>query len=160
METYINDAELIWADFKNRLNTDKVFRELDVDDQLEFYQKNHHRFTMTFPIVLRYMIQLKQYDKKAFIKFIQKLTANPYRSELEYCERQADYVKYLFMETSRNHNMKDAQTVWKDTYDMLEKEVKAFKEAEEKVKQKMEKNNNANGTEKRKELKSLMERKY
>lgn len=156
METYVKDAETIWADFKTKLKTDKKFRELDVDDKLEYYQKKYHRFTMTFPIVLRYMIQLRQYNKNAFIKFIKKMTSKPYRSELEYCERQADYVKYMYMETTPRYQMKNAQTVWKQTYEMLKKEVEIFKEAEEKVKKKIEKNNNINNIEKRRELKAAL----
>lgn len=156
METYVSDAENIWEDFRERFKNDKSFRELDSDEQLEFYQKNHNRFMMTFPIVLRYMIQLRQYNKKAFIKFIKKMTTNPYRSELEYCERQADYVKYLYMELSPKYNMKDAKLLWRQTYDMLAKEVEMFKNAEKEVKQKLEKNNKQNSIEKRTELKQAL----
>lgn len=158
MDTYVGDAESIWADFKERYTNDKTFRELTVEEQLEFYQKNYHTFTMTFPIVLRYMIQLRQYHKKAFIKFIKKLEAAPYRSELEYCERQADYVKYLYLELTSSHNMKDAQEIWKNAYDMLVKEVDVFKKAEETVKKKLEKNNDQNSLEKRNELKAMLEK--
>lgn len=155
MDTYIKDADSIWSDFKHRLK-DNTFNKLTPDEQLEFYQKNHHQFTMTFPIVLRYMIQLRQYSKKAFTRFVKKLQMNPYHSELEYCERQADYVKYLFIELSPSHNMKEAQKVWDDTYKMLTKEVEVFKKAEERVKDKMQKNDNINNLEKRNELKKLL----
>jgi hypothetical protein len=156
METYVNDAEEIWADLKNRLKDDSSFKKLDDDGRLEFYQKNHHTFTMTFPIVLRYMVQLRQYHKKAFIKFIKKMTAHPYRSELEYCERQADYVKYLYMELTPRYTMDKVREIWKQTYDMLKNEVDVFKKAEKTVKEKNEKNNNMNNMEKRKELKEAL----
>ena len=156
MDTYLADADRIFNDFKTRLSTDETFRSLDSDKQLDYYQKNNHEFSMTFPLTLRYMIQLKQYNKKAFAKFIKKLQSNPYRSELEYCERQADYVKYLYMETSSDHNMKNAQQVWKNTYDMLAAEVKMFKDAEEKIKKKLEINNEKNEEERRDELKKAL----
>lgn len=153
---YIKDAESIWADFKKRMKSDSKFAEMNIDEQLDYYQKQHHNFTMTFPIVLRYMIQLRLYSKKAFVKYLKKLRANPYKSELEYCERQADYVKYLYMEVSGTHNMKEAQDKWQQTYDMLAEEVEIFKKANEKVKQKLEKNNNQNNIEKREELKKAL----
>lgn len=156
MEESIKDAGRIWKDFKNRINTDAKFRNMSVEDQLSFYQKNYRQFMCSFPIVLRYMVQLKLYSKKAFTKYLNKVKQSPYRSELEYCERQADYVKFLYMETSTTHNMKKAQEIWKQTYDMLADEVKYFKQAEEAVKKKMEKNNQANNMEKREELKSLL----
>jgi DNA-binding MltR family transcriptional regulator len=156
METYVKDAEEIWAELKNRLKNDKSFRDMDDDSRLEFYQKKHNVFTMAFPIVLRYMVQLRQYHKKAFVKFVKKMTSNPYRSELEYCERQADYVKYLYMELTPRYTMPEAQDIWKQTYDILVKEVDVFKKAEETVKQKLEINNNLNSIEKRKELKEAL----
>lgn len=155
-QQYIDDAEAIWKDIKERLKNEE-FKVLDAEKKLEYYQKKYNDFTMTFPIVLRYMVQLNSYKKKAFEKFLKKLRANPYRSELEYCERQADYVKYLFMETTNTHNMKEAQNIWKETYDMLAKEVEIFKKASEKIKRKKEKNNKRNNIEKRQELKRLLE---
>jgi hypothetical protein len=156
IQTYIKDAGEIWADIEDRNKNDSSFIKLNVDEQLDFYQKNYHQFTMTFPIVLRYMVQLRQFNKKAFIKFIKKMTSNPYKTELEYCERQADYVKYLYMELTPRYNTNEANDIWKQTYDMLSKEVDAFKKAEENVKQKLEKNNNFNSIEKRKELKEAL----
>jgi hypothetical protein len=75
MDTYVKDADTIWLDFKTRIKNDNSFNLLSPDKMLEFYQKNNHQFTMSFPIVLRYMIQLKQYNRQAFIKFIKKITA-------------------------------------------------------------------------------------
>lgn len=156
METYVRDANTIWSDFSHKIKNNSAFKKLSSDEQLEFYQKNHKNFAMTFPIVLRYMIQLKRYNQKAFVRFVKKLTSCPYRSELEYCERQADYIKYLFMETSPSHNMKDAQLIWQNAYDMLAKEVEVFKEAQETVKKKMEEDKIKNNAEKRNELKKVL----
>jgi hypothetical protein len=154
-QQYIDDAEMIWKDLKKNIK-DTKFNSLNIDEQLEVYQKKYNDFTMTFPIVLRYMVQLKRYKKKAFENFLKKMRANPYRSELEYCERQADYVKYLYMETTKNHDMEEAKRVWRETYEMLAKEVKLFKKASEEIKRKTEKNNKRNNIEKREELKKLL----
>jgi hypothetical protein len=156
MDTYVKDADAIWLDFKTRIKNDNLFNSLSPDKMLEFYQKNNHQFTMSFPIVLRYMIQLKQYNRQAFIKFIKKITAHPYKSELEFCERQSDYVKYLYMETTPRYTMSDANAVWKRAYDLLSSEVTAFKEAEKHVKDKMEKSNTQNSNERRRELKNML----
>lgn len=154
--TYIEDAEAIWLDFKRRGSSDSKFLAMDIDERLDYYQRRYHNFAMTFPIVLRYMIQLNQYHKAAFTKYVKKMQNNPYRSEHEYCERQADYVKYLFMRLSPSHNAKEAQAVWQKTRDMLVEELEIFKRANEKVKQKLEKNNSQNSEERRKELKRML----
>jgi len=151
-DTYVRDAENIWNDFKHRINSDAKFKALSSEAQLSFYQKNYHQFTMLFPVILRYMIQMRSYNSKAFRKFINRLQSNPYKSRLEFCERQADYAKYLFMETSKSHNMKEAQQVWQQTYDGLAREVEAFKQADEIVKQRLNNTEQKNKQERREEL--------
>lgn len=156
METYVNDAKNIWDDLHAR-RKDSKFNNLTLEQQLEFYQNNNKRFAMSFPIVLRYMVQLKMYHEKAFIKFIKKMRAKPYHSKLEFCERQADYVKYLYQELNPHYSTKDSQSIWKQAYDMLADEVKMFNEAEERVKEKLEKNKTLNNKEKRDELKKILD---
>jgi hypothetical protein len=157
MDQYVKDAKMIYADYKVRIVSDDMFKKLNIEEKLDYYQRQYHDFTMTFPIVLRYMIQLDQYSTKAFVRFVKRLQKKPYKSELEYCERQADYVKFLHLELSNKHDDKEmAQKVWKQTYDMLVAEIKMFKEANEKVKLKTEKNNNQNNIEKREELKKYL----
>ena len=155
MDTYLQDADEIWRDFNSRMK-DPDFRRMDTNDVLKFYQRRNEKFALTFPIVLRYMVQLNQYNKKAFERFIKKMTNRPYRTELEYCERQADYVKYLYMEQNIHYKIKDAQTIWQQSYDMLANEVKLFKEANEIIKKKLEDNNSKNCIEKREELKAFL----
>ena len=156
MDTYLSDADSIFNDFRNKIKTDHVFRDLSSDEQLEYYQKQNHEFAMTFPITLRYMIQFRQYNRKAFEKFIGVLTAKPYRSVLEYCERQADYVKYLYMETSTDYTDEIAEELWKKTYDILAAEVEMFEKSEKMIKDKSEKNDTMNDAERREELKMLL----
>jgi hypothetical protein len=156
METYTKDAKNIWDDLHTRFKN-KKFKELGVEEQLVFYQKQHQRFATTFPIVLRYMVQLRLYHEKAFIKFIKRMQSRPYHSKLEFCERQADYVKYLYRELYNHYSEKDCQEVWTQTYDALKKEVEMFEDAEKKVKLKLDKNNSINNTEKRNELKKMLD---
>jgi hypothetical protein len=160
METYISDAKKIWKDYKKRMKEDSAFKSLNDEDRLIFYQTNYKEFNMNFPIVIRYMAQLDQFHIKAFEKYVKKMQKHPYRSEEEYCERQADYVKYLYMELSPKYDMKIACEKQKNAAKMLKQEIKAFKEAEEIVKKKLEKNNEVNSDERRKELKKLLAEKY
>jgi hypothetical protein len=155
METYISDAKKIQTDLKLKLK-ETAFKDLDSEDRLKYYQKKYNEFAMHFPLVLRYMVQLGQYNQKAFKRFIAKLQTCPYRTELEYCERQADYIKYLYMELNTHYDNKRAAAVWKNAFTMLKNELEIFKNAEESVKKNLEKNNEMNNIEKRKELKKLL----
>jgi len=155
MEAYLDDAKQIWQEFKKKL-ADRKFAALDSEAQLDHFQKNWSKFSGNFPLVLRYMIQLHKYHPKAFSKFIRKMQQKPYRNQLEYCERQADYVKYLYMETTPHYKAKDAQAIWKNAYDTLKTEIEVFEKAEKIVKEKLEKNNTSNSIERREELKALL----
>jgi hypothetical protein len=158
MDAYIDEAAAIYADFKHRLYKDDSFKELGDDDRLDFFQRRYAKFAKTFPIVIRYMVQLRRFSTRAFKKFIEIMKKKPYRSEDEFCKRQADYVKLLYMETTNTHNVKESQRVWKKTYEMLTEEIKAFKKAEEVVKKRLEESNTINSHERRRELKKLLAR--
>lgn len=155
MEQYLEDADTIFKDYKSRL-TDENFKTLTPEERLSFYQKKYSEFTMSFPIVIRYLIQFGMYKQKAFSKYIKKLHNKPYKSEQEYCERQADYVKFLYMETNKHYNQTDIKDLWTEVYNSLIKEVELFKQAEETVKQRHEKNNVINAEERRKELMNML----
>ena len=60
------------------------------------------------------------------------------------------------MECSKSHNMKDAQELWRQTYESLEREVNAFKQAEEQVKNRIDSANSQNSQERREELIKLL----
>ena len=62
------------------------------------------------------------------------------------------------MECSKSHNMKDAQELWRQTYESLEREVNAFKQAEEQVKNRIDSANSQNSQERREELIKLLNR--
>ena len=154
---FLDKANEIYKDFKNKTKKDLNFSKISPDDQLDYFQKKYKHFSLTFPIVLRYMVQLKWYSTKAFTQFLKKLKTNPYRSEDEYCKRQADYVKYLYMDINKHMGMHKANEVWQSTYNKLQLEVEMFKKMSEEVKQKNKKNEIKNREERREELKKLLD---
>jgi len=177
MDSFTNTANQIWSDFKNRKKTDVVFKRLDINKQLEYYQKTYKAFHQVYPVVLRYMIQANSFSKKGF-KILNKSETKremPKGNELEtlkeefkrlnnelkvseiiWCRKRARYVKQLHMENSRSHNAKEAQKVWKKTYNMLIEEIKVIKKAEEEIKKKNEKNKKINSKQRREELRKLL----
>ena len=163
IEKYTADAKVIYKDVVQHftgfaeydtLSNEKQMKYLE--DLLEYYQAEHPRFATTFPIVLRYMVQIQQYDEKAFVKYLKRLQAMPYKTEEEYCQRQSEYIMYLHMAMNPKSKKKENQSVRKEACALLVAEVTAFKDAREKAKEKQEKNNGMNNIEKRAELKKLL----
>jgi hypothetical protein len=162
---YLDDADEICKDvvdhFKNNQSySDKTEEEklIYLEDLLAKYQNKYKEFSMSFPIVLRYMVQMQQYNRKAFDRYIRRLYEKPYRSEEEYCKRQSEYVMYLYMEVNPRSKKKENEAIKKEVYDMLLKELNAFKEAQKKTKEEQEKNNRINNIERRKELKDILDK--
>jgi hypothetical protein len=154
-DVYMRDASNIFKAFSDELkNAD--FAKLEPEAQLKIYQQRHGEFAKTFPIVIRYMIQFRQYKPKAMRRFLKKLHDSPYRSEAEYCERQADYAKYLYMESVPHYSAKVAGEVYADVRQSLLDELKAYKEMLEKIKKKTEEGELKNAEERRRELKDLL----
>lgn len=152
---YLRDAADIFKTFGEELKNED-FAKKDPVDQLKIYQGRYGDFAKTFPIVIRYMIQFRQYKPKAMEKFLKKLRNSPYRSEEEYCERQADYAKYLYMESVPHYSAKIAGEVYNDVRTALLDELKSYKEMLEKVKAKAEEGKLRNAEERRRELKELL----
>jgi FMN phosphatase YigB (HAD superfamily) len=155
-DVYIRDANTIFAALGKDLKNEE-FVNMAMEEQLKIYQERYPDFARTFPIVMRYMIQFRQYKTKAMARFLKRLNSNPYRSEAEYCERQADYVKYLYMESTPHYTAKVAGEVHRDVLEALLEELKDYKEMVEVVKQKSKEGELQNAEERRNELKNLLE---
>lgn len=152
---YLRDAANMFKAFGEELKNED-FAKKEPTDQLRIYQGRYPDFAKTFPIVIRYMIQFRQYKPRAMEKFLKKLHSNPYRSEEEYCERQADYAKYLYMESVPHYSAKVAGEVYNEVRSALLDELKAYKEMLEKIKKKTEEGALKNAEERRRELKELL----
>ena len=163
LEKYTKDAVLIFKDVRDHFDGFTEYEQMTdgnqmvyLEDLLEFYQKKYPRFSMTFPIVTRYMVQIQQFNKKAFVRYLKRLQSNPYKSEEEYCRRQSEYIMYLHMELNLRSKKKENVRVRKEAYELLLAEVAAFKYAQKQAKEKEEKNNGTNNIERREELKKLL----
>lgn len=154
IDVYANDANTILEDYKNRI-LDPEFKSLAVEKQIEYYHRNYESFATAFPTVLRYMVQFNLYSEKALRKHIKRLRSNPFRSMEEYCERQADYVKFMYMYLNGVSESK-AQPIWESVYKVFIDEYEALKKSETIVKENLEKNKAADSARRREELKSLL----
>ena len=66
------------------------------------------------------------------------------KTDEEYCERQADYVKYVWMYSNNHLSTKKLNTIWQQTKDALMEELSTRKRETEAIKNMREKNKNDN----------------
>lgn len=134
--------------------------ELDPNTKLVEFQRRYPNFAKLYPVPLAYLVQVPIYSPKAFEKMLKKIETNPGKGIEGFNERQADYAKYLYMETAKRENgryiAKKAQEVWQSVYNNLHAQVKEIKEAEKKAKSEFEEESLKHLNEKRNELRNFI----
>lgn len=83
----------IWKELKNNDKTNKN------DEELYYNVYNKYKeFGTSFPLILRWMVQMNRYSEKAFKKFLIKYSNSSISSKKEFLILQADYIVYLYEE--------------------------------------------------------------
>ena len=88
-------ANKIWnevrhnPDIKNEKKAEEIYYTI--------YNK-YHDFGSSFPLILRWMVQMHRYSDHAFKKFLRKYSTAEISSKKEFLILQADYLVYLYEE--------------------------------------------------------------
>lgn len=101
-------------------------------------RRRHKDFATSYPIVVRYMCEMRVYHSKAFYKFLRRIELNPWKSEEEYLDAQADYVTLLYKHTTPRFDSRAAAQVRTEVRELLRQEHKLFKEQYEVIKTEVE----------------------
>jgi ElaB/YqjD/DUF883 family membrane-anchored ribosome-binding protein len=108
----------------------KNLREQNLDPKigesiLKKTRKKYPDFALSYPIILRYMCELKMYSPQVFEKFLDYIQNNPWQSENEYLDRMTHYVTLLYRhyypELSKNKIKKIKAQVKKLLYEERDK---------------------------------------
>lgn len=120
----VNEATQMWKESKRR---NIKFGDLDAADALmNEFRKSNPQFCKSYPIVLRYMVQMKQFSPDALRKYILKIKENPWKNEEDYINSQADYAVLLYKATTR-WNKTEASRIHTGVKLMLKRETEIFK---------------------------------
>lgn len=162
---------------------DKVLKEADeifdkflnakinyLDNKMldKFYaaiKKDHHDFFCVYWFVVKAMIYMGMYDKRALKKYLIKVSKmNKDKEEAmslsEKIEMDAEYVAYVYKEKTAHYSVKTANKMKQEFADSMKKELKDYKkevkEVSEKVEEKYEHYETERIAEKRKALLNLI----
>ena len=120
-----------------KIVTDPRFYEnFDADTRHKTVVQKYPNFANAYPVILRLMARDMRYNERAFKRFLDKLKTNPGKGMNGFIERQADYVKFLYIEecrsTGKHYDNRKANMIWNIEYNNMNKNVKKI-EAEEKA---------------------------
>lgn len=121
IDDLLNEAIVIYEKTKNNIT-------------LKDAQKQHPQFAKSYPIVLRYMCDMKLYHSDAFRKYLNGL--KPWKSLDDYLDSQAEYVYLLHKELNpKDESM--AKKIKKTTRKALKEEHDYFQNNLEKITKKV-----------------------
>lgn len=115
------------------------FSAMSTEDKIKHIMniEEYSKFVKAYPIVVRYMVEFKTFKVKSFKKYIKHLiNTSPSEDEkkemlgrpdkkFEWLNKQkAIYVKWLYLESSGSHNMKDANRMYNEVLHSLNNDSK------------------------------------
>ena len=103
--------------------------EAACDKLLEEIQTEFHDFNTSFPLVVRWAVQLHKFSSSAFEKYLRLHASADLSSRESFLKLQAEYLVLLFREeNARHHDEKAVQAYRNEIIKRLLEEDKAFQE--------------------------------
>lgn len=154
LDEIITIVKKIWKKaLKSNLET---LTEIQSDKLLEDLQNEFKDFSQTFPLVLRWMIQMKQFNLTIFKTYLTKFSLAKVGSREEYLDLQAEYLVMMFRHNSHHPDEKKVQEYRRQLIESLIQEDKAFKEIQKEVEEQMKAEEKEINEEKKKKLYKIL----
>jgi hypothetical protein len=143
-------ANKIWIALNKELEKEPTFVHKSNTEKIDWLRSIDADFQQEFPIVCVYMLFYGQYRSEAFSKLLKKFkldaendskTTEKVDKEDRWCQRQADYAKYLVMEIQgKNFSADLVRRIWYETYESTKKDFADFRNEYQKTKDKLANN--------------------
>ncbi len=143
-------GEKIWKEIQN--SGIAAEDEKGNDSLLETLQEKYKDFSTSFPIIMRFMVQMRKFNKKALLKYLRLHATSKLASEDEFLELQAEYLVLLYRETHPHPNEAYIKEYRRVLIDRLKDESRAFKEISKAVEEDQAKRDAAYDEDRRKRL--------
>lgn len=105
----------------------KTLEHLPLGDTMEELRKQHPQFCSSYPIIVRYMVQMRAYSRGAVDKYLQYIEKNPWDTEEKFLEAQSKYVFYLMRALKPKMPRQEIFKIQAGVIDTLRKEASEFK---------------------------------
>ena len=107
------------------------------DALLARLQKEFKEFSISFPLVLRWMVQLRKFKSRVFKTYLLKHAASALTTREAYLELQAEYLVLMYRAETNHPTEKAVQQYRKMVIDSLMKEDKDFMALNDQVEKEM-----------------------
>lgn len=113
----VNHAQSLPIDDLVKLGGDiwNDIKKLPEDKSEEVYHAMYNKyrdFGSSFPLILRWMVQIRKYSSKAFRKFLIKYSSAKITTRKDFLILQAEYIVYLYEENK--HHDKNSVNLYRE----------------------------------------------
>lgn len=116
----VEEATRAWALVRS-------LEHLSMSDTMEEMRKRHPQFCSSYPIIVRYMVQMRAFSRSAVDKYLQFIEKNPWDSEEKFLEAQSKYVFYLMRALRPKMTRAEIYKIQAEVINTLRKESSEFK---------------------------------
>jgi hypothetical protein len=118
------EGRVIYDDYLRRMKKDATFKALDEQARYEYYMNSYRDFARENPIILRYIASFGMFNELANIHYFARCFKHPVKTNEDYCERQADFIRMLYkLCTPASEDILAA--IWKRAKEALMAEIAA-----------------------------------
>ena len=144
--------KVIAADLKSEINQSHEKNQEKEDKLLEILQIEYKDFSQSFPLVLRWMVQMRQFKVSIFEKYLKKFSAAKVSNREEFLDLQAEYLVMMYRYKNSHIEEHKVQEYRKNIIQSLIDEDKMFKEIQKEVEAQMKLEDNAINEERKKKI--------
>lgn len=145
----VEDGLIIYRDYCDRAKKDESFSVLSYQAKYEYYMKKYIDYARSYPIIVRYIASFGMYHPKAVRLYLKKCFSTPMNDDEEFCNRQADYVKYLYMYCNPHMSRTKLNEIWAHTKKSMMNEMEINRKEKKIVRDRRKKNEGVNNTTRR-----------
>jgi hypothetical protein len=142
LDEVVNIGNNIWNEVK----------DVKESNELEKIQTKYSDFTNSFPLVLRWMVQMNKYNEGVFRKYLMKHSTAKLDTREAFLRLQAEYLVLMFRHENKRCEHNKINNYREYVVKMLLDEDKEFIEIQKEVEEEMEKTKKENDMERRKQL--------
>lgn len=131
----VAESRKMWVKVREAIKAKKLpLGDTDAaNEMIARMHKEHREFCVSYPVVMRYMVEMQQYHSGAFEKYLRKIAIHPWRDEDGFLESQADYVTFLYRETHPRWTIREVATLRANILETLRTEHREIKELGERI---------------------------
>jgi hypothetical protein len=136
VEIIADIAKTIWKKIIEYNLKYKITPEIELI-LLEELRTEYNDFFLSFPVILRWMVQIRQFKIKTFKSYVRKFINTEMKSKIDFLKLQGEYIVMLYRELNPNCSEKDIKKYEDSIIELLLSEDETFKKIEEEAKEEL-----------------------